>query len=98
MPVYYINSYDIVDPATFSKYGPAVLPILKKYGAEVLASDVQGIAIEGEPRTMNAIIRFPSLEAALECYRDPEYQPVKAIRLQSVKNCTMVLVKGYDDR
>ena len=97
MPVYYINSYDIVDPEEFSKYGPAVLPILKRYGAEVLASDLKGIAVEGQARTMNAIIRFPSMEAALQCYNDPEYQPVKAIRLRAVTNCTMVLVKSYGE-
>ena len=95
MSVYYINSYDIIDPKEFSKYGPAVFPILQKYGAEVLASDINGVAVEGQPRKMNAIIRFPSLEAALECYRDPDYQPVKEIRQRSVENCTMVLVRQF---
>jgi uncharacterized protein (DUF1330 family) len=95
MPVYYINTYDIIDPIEFSKYGPAVFPILKKYHAEVLASDINGVALEGKVRTMNAIVRFPSMEAALECYNDPEYQPVKEIRLRSTANCTMVLVKQF---
>jgi uncharacterized protein (DUF1330 family) len=95
MPVYYINTYDIIDPAEFSKYGPAVFPILMKYGAEVLASDINAVALEGQARTMNAIVRFPSIEAALECYNDPEYQPVKEIRLRSTANCTMVLVKQF---
>jgi uncharacterized protein (DUF1330 family) len=97
MPVYYINSYDITDFEEFSKYGPKVRPILKKYGAEVLASDLEGVAIEGMPRKMNAIIRFPSREAAMECYQDPEYESVKEIRLRSVSNCTMVLVKGFEN-
>lgn len=94
MAVYYINSYDITDMATFAGYSPPVMVLLQKYGAEVLAADLQGIAIEGTPRQMNAIIKFPSEEAALSCYNDPEYQPLKAIRQGSVSNCTMVLVKG----
>jgi uncharacterized protein (DUF1330 family) len=94
MPFYYINSYDIVDAEEFSKYAPAVIPLLKKYGAEVLAADVEGIAVEGKPRKMNAIIQFPSVESALECYNSAEYKPIKEIRLRSTSNCTMILVKG----
>ncbi len=95
MAAYYINSYDIIDPEAFSAYGPRVFPLLLKYGAEVLASDVQAIAVEGMARTMNAIIRFPSEEAALQCYKDPEYEPIKSIRLKSTANCTMILVKEF---
>lgn len=77
MSVYNINSYDIHDMATFSKYGPLVVPLIHKYGGEVLASDTSALAVEGTARTMNAIIRFPSLEAALACYNDPEYEKIK---------------------
>jgi uncharacterized protein (DUF1330 family) len=95
MAVYYINSYDIVDVEEFQKYPPKVRPLLMKYGAEVIASDTQAICLEGEARTMNAIIKFPSEEAALECYKDPEYEIIKQIRINSTKNCTMVLVKEF---
>ncbi|MCI0750456.1 MAG: DUF1330 domain-containing protein [Flammeovirgaceae bacterium] len=93
MAVYLINSYDIENAEVFVQYGPKVLPILLKYGAEVLASDVTGIALEGAAKKMNAIIKFPSEEAAFNCYNDPEYKEVKKIRINSTKNCTMVLVK-----
>jgi uncharacterized protein (DUF1330 family) len=96
MPVYFMNSYDIINPELFKEYPPKVLTILKKYGAEVIASDVEGVAIEGRPRKMNAIVKFPSAEAAMQCYNDPEYQPIKAIRHKSTANGTMVLVKGYE--
>ncbi|HVI44990.1 MAG TPA: DUF1330 domain-containing protein [Chitinophaga sp.] len=95
MEVYYINSYDVVDMELFSNYPPKVMELLQKYGAEVVASDLEGIAVEGTPRMMNAIVRFPSEDAALQCYNDPAYQPLKAIRQQAVRNCTMVIVKGY---
>lgn len=95
MPVYYINSYDITDPETFSQYAPIVRRLLQKYGAEVLASDVNGLSLEGNARQMNAVIKFPSKEAALNCYNDPEYQPAKAIRQKSTSNCTMVLVDAF---
>ncbi|ANH82756.1 hypothetical protein A8C56_18815 [Niabella ginsenosidivorans] len=96
MIVYYINSYDIEDEAEFEKYPPKVRPLLEKYGAEVLASDTNALPVEGTARKMNAIIKFPSLEAALQCYNDPEYAAIKEIRHRSVKNCTMVLVKAFE--
>ena len=95
MPVYYIISYDIVDADDFATYGPKVIPYILKYGGEVLSSDIEGIAIEGEPKKMNAIIKFPSEEIALRCYNDPEYLPIKAIRIRSTTNRTMVLVKAF---
>lgn len=95
MPVYYMNSYDIVDEVEYQKYGPLAVPIIMKYGGEVLAADISGIAVEGKARNMNAIIMFPSEEAALNCYKDSEYQEVKKIRISSTSNCTMVLVKHF---
>jgi uncharacterized protein (DUF1330 family) len=50
MAVYYIISYDITDPEDFSNYGVKVIPYLAKFGGEVLASDTEGIAVEGKPR------------------------------------------------
>lgn len=93
--VYFIISYDIVDVEKFKQYGPKVFPLLKKYGAEVLASDTDGIAFEGSAKRMNAIIKFPSKEAAMNCYNDPSYEDIKQIRITSTKNCTMVLVKAF---
>ena len=95
MAVFYIGSYDIVDPAEFQKYPPVVLALLPKYGGEVLASDTGGVLVEGTKRTMNAIIRFPSREAALGLYNDPAYQEAKRIRQASTKNVSMVLVDEF---
>jgi uncharacterized protein (DUF1330 family) len=72
-----------------------VLALLPKYGGEVLASDTAGHVVEGTRRTMNAIIRFPSKEAALGLYHDPSYQEAKRIRQTSTSNVTMVLVDAF---
>lgn len=93
MAVYLINSYDIYDFKEFENYPPQVLPLLEKYGAEVLASETEAFALEGKAKTMNAIIKFPSKEAVLECYNDLQYQEVMKIRLRSSGNCSMVIVR-----
>jgi uncharacterized protein (DUF1330 family) len=69
------------------------MSLLPKYGGVVPASDTEGFLVEGAARTMNAIIRFPSKEAALGLYNDPGYQEAKRIRQASTKNISMVLVK-----
>jgi uncharacterized protein (DUF1330 family) len=98
MAIFYIGSYDIVDPSEFQKYPPLVLALLPKYGGEVLASDTAGFLVEGTARTMNAIIRFPSKDAALGLYNDPAYQEAKRIRQSSTRNVSMVLVDEFHAR
>jgi uncharacterized protein (DUF1330 family)/catechol 2,3-dioxygenase-like lactoylglutathione lyase family enzyme len=94
-PVYYVGCYDIVDAARFQKYPPLVLALLPKYGGEVLASDTDAYLVEGQARTMNAIIRFPSKEAALGLYHDPAYQEAKQLRQSSTRNISMVLAAQF---
>ena len=95
MAVFYIGSYDIVDMNAFRTYPQVVLSLLPKYGGEVLASDTAATVVEGTGRTMNAIIRFPSKEAALGLYGDPAYQEAKRVRQSSTKNVSMVLVEEF---
>jgi uncharacterized protein (DUF1330 family) len=95
MATFYIGSYDIVDPDEFRKYAPIVLALLPRHGGEVMASDTSGVLVEGAMRTMNAIIRFPSKEAALALYNDPAYQEAKRIRQASTRNVSMVLVEEF---
>jgi uncharacterized protein (DUF1330 family) len=96
MAVFYIGSYDIVDPDEFQKYPPVVMALLPKYGGVVLASDTSAFLVEGTARAMNAIIRFPSKEAAVGLYNDPAYQEAKRVRQASTKNVSMVLVDELD--
>jgi len=93
MDVYYIISYDIEDIDKFQQYPPEAVRLITRYGGKVLVSDTEAITIEGKSKNMNAIVKFPSKEAALNCYNDPEYQEAKKLRLASTSNCTMVLAK-----
>lgn len=95
MAVFYIGTYDVIDPNEFQKYPPLVVALLPKYGGEVLASDLAAVLVEGTARTMNAIIKFPSKAAALGLYNDPDYQEAKRIRQASTKNVSMVLVDEF---
>ena len=96
MSVYIVNAYDINDFEMFSKYPPQVQPLLQKYGAKVLAMETNPKALEGTPKTMNAIIEFPSENAVNNFYHDPEYQAFIDLRLKSTSNCTMIMLKQFE--
>src|SRR5688572_27162287 len=98
MAVYVVNAYDIHDFETFKDYPPRVAPLLLKYGAKILAMDTEPEALEGKPRTMNAIVEFPSAEDARKFYNDPEYQSFIHLRHNSTSNCTMVILKQFEKK
>jgi uncharacterized protein (DUF1330 family) len=92
---YVIVSYDIVDPEGYTSYVERAVPILGKHGGELLVADAEARPMEGEPRSVHVVLRFPSQEAALTWYQDPAYQGVKKIRLGSCDNTSMVLAKAH---
>src|SRR5262245_15837650 len=98
MPVYVVNAYDIHDFETFKEYPPQVAKLLVKYDAKVLAMDTKVKALEGVPKTMNAIVEFPSEEAALSFYNDPAYQAIIHFRHNSTSNCTMIILKQFVEK
>ena len=95
MSVYVIASYDIADPKAYEGYVPGVVPLLQKHGAEVVVADFAAQGVEGQPRGVNVVLRFKSEEATRTWYNDPAYTSVKQIRLNSTKNCTIVLAKEF---
>ena len=98
MPVYVVNAYDIYDFETFKAYPPQVAPLLLKYGAKLLAMETDPEALEGVPKTMNAIVEFPSEEAVHNFYNDPEYQSFIHLRHDSTSNCTMIILKQFEKK
>lgn len=96
MSVYVVNAYDINDFETFKEYPPRVAPLLKKYGAKLLAMETNPEALEGKPRTMNAIVEFPSQDAVYNFYNDPEYQSFIHLRKDSSSNCTMIILHQFE--
>lgn len=95
MAAYVIASYDIVDPEGYEGYVPGVLPLLAKHGAEILVADYESEGLEGETRSVNVVLKFDSEEAARNWYNDPDYGPVKQIRINSSANGSAVLTKEF---
>ena len=93
---YVIASYDIVDPPAYEGYVPAVIPLLQKYGAEVLVADYDAKPLEGDRRSVFVVLRFESEERALAWYGDPDYEGPKAQRIGASTNASLVLARQFD--
>ena len=98
MVVYVVNAYDIHDFETFKNYPPRVAPLLLKHGAKLLAMESNPKALEGTPKTMNAIVELPSEEAVYNFYNDPEYQSFIHLRHNSTSNCTMIMLNQFEKK
>ena len=77
---YWIVRVDIADPERYKDYIAANAAPFRKHGARFLARAGRLENVEGGMRSRNAIIEFPSYEAALECWRSPEYQAAMKLR------------------
>lgn len=96
MPVYLVNTYNIHDLETYKNYPPQVGLLLSRYGAKLLAMEMNAETLEGKAKTMTAIIEFPSEEVIRTMYNDPDYQAIIHLRHNSTSDCTMTILKSYE--
>ena len=92
---YWIVRVDIADQEKYKAYIAANAGPLKKYGARFLVRAGRFENPEGTSRTRNAVIEFPSYEAAVECWHSPEYQQALKLR-QPVSTADLVIIEGYE--
>jgi len=92
---YWIGRVDVTDPEEYKKYVAANGKAFAKYGARFLVRGGQFEAVEGKARTRNVVIEFPSYQAALACYRSPEYAEAMAYR-RDASEADILVIEGYD--
>jgi uncharacterized protein (DUF1330 family) len=92
---YWIVRVDIADPERYKAYTVANAKPLAKYGARFLVRAGTFECVEGQSRSRNAVIEFPSYQAALDCWRSPEYQEVLKLR-QPVSTADLIVIEGYE--
>ena len=96
MAVYITVNLDIVDRAIYDEYVAAVIPLLEKHNAEIAAADYMAKTLEGTPRDVCVILRFPSEAAAMDWYTDPDYELLKKMRFSATDNATLMLGKAFE--
>jgi uncharacterized protein (DUF1330 family) len=81
MAAYFVLMQHVEDVDRYrDEYLPAVRPLLKKHGAEVLVAGFDSEPAEGTPPNSTVVIRFADTTAVWAFLNDPDYQPVKEIR------------------
>jgi len=92
---YWIPHLDVSNPEGYKAYMAATPEAHRKYHGHALVRGGTCEAVEGKARSRNVLREFPDYATALACYRSPEYQSAKPLRLpHSV--CDFVIVEGYD--
>ena len=91
---YWIAHVDITDPEGYKAYQAANAKPFGMYGARFLVRGGRQEVMEGKVRSRCVIMEFPSYEAALACYRSPEYQAAKALR-QGKGEIDLIVNDGY---
>lgn len=92
---YWVASVDVTDMDEYQKYRAALAAPFRKFGGRFLTRGGQSDPVEGKLRSRVVLIEFPSYEAARDCYRSPEYEAARALRL-AASNADIVILEGYD--
>lgn len=83
------------DAEGYKAYMAATPPAHHKYDGVALVRGGKIEVVEGRARARNVLREFPDYSAALACYRSPEYQQNKKLRLPH-SNADIVIIEGYD--
>lgn len=92
---YWIVRVDITDPEQYKKYIAANAAPFRRFGARFLVRGGPFENPEGGARQRNAVIEFPSYQAARDCWHSPEYQEAMKLRTP-VSTADLVIIEGYE--
>ena len=92
---YWIPHIDVSDPEGYKSYMTSTPPAHHKFSGVALVRGGKSEVMEGHGRARNVLREFPDYAVALACYRSPEYQSAKPLRLKAATS-EFVIVEGYD--
>lgn len=96
MPKGYIMGHITVkDPEAYKEYIERDTPILAALGGKFIVRGGQSEIVEGEALQRHIMIEFPSYDAAMKAYNDPEYQEVANIRRRTADS-VIIVVEGVE--
>src|ERR1700721_517284 len=93
---YWIPQIDVSNPEGYKAYMAATPPAHEKYRGTALVRGGKMEVMEGRARARVVLREFPDYASALACYRSPEYQSARLLRLAH-SQCDFVVAEGSDD-
>ena len=74
MSALWIAHVTVTDDAAYKKYAELAGPAIAAHGGHFIARGGRYVQLEGKDRPRNVVVKFPSVEAAVECYNSAAYQ------------------------
>lgn len=74
MTALWIAHVHVTDPQAYGRYAALATKAIAAHGGVFLARGGRHVQLEGRDRARNVVARFPSIEAAVECYNSLAYQ------------------------
>jgi uncharacterized protein (DUF1330 family) len=74
MTALWIANVEVLDAEAYGRYAAIATEAIAAHGGVFLARGGRHVQLEGRDRARNVVARFPSVEAAVECYNSPRYQ------------------------
>jgi len=94
MAAYLFVNIEVRDPDAYAEYRSGVSPMIHKHGGEYLARGGAAELIEGDWTPSRVVLlKFPDMAALKAFLNDPEYQPLKNLRLRAAET-HMLAVEG----
>ena len=94
MSAYVIANIRVNDPERYKDYVARVPPLIEKHGGKYCVRAGESQVLEGAwTPDRFVVLEFPSREAALAFYNDPDYVPLRSLR-QSITESNVILIDG----
>jgi uncharacterized protein (DUF1330 family) len=74
MSALWIAHVTVTDAEAYGRYAKGATEAIAAHGGVFIARGGRYVQLEGADRARNVVARFPSVEAAVECYNSPAYQ------------------------
>jgi uncharacterized protein (DUF1330 family) len=98
-PAYFMVQIKAKDfGALLDRYAKFAIPLLTKFGGEMIAGSPAPKKLEGDwDGNWAAVLRFPSMESAEAWYNSAEYRPLRDLRMSELTDGgRVVLLEAFD--
>jgi len=85
MAGYLIANYQITNEEGYQAYVAAVRPTILAHGGEILVAGPGSEAVEGDPKPVTVVLKFPSVHAVRAWYDSSEYQEIINLRTDNTE-------------
>ena len=92
MAAYLFVNIEVKDATVYAEYRSGVTPMIHKHGGEYLARGGAAERIEGDWTPGRVVLlKFPDMAAVQAFLNDPDYQPLKDLRLRAAETQMLAL-------